>query len=82
MVEELGAIGLQSVYHQQTIEQQGQESTPTFFLQRNVEKSYHIDYVFVSEELLQFSYLQVGKQTMWLSLSDHMPMTLKIKADS
>jgi exodeoxyribonuclease-3 len=82
VVEELGAIGLQSVYHQQTIEQQGQETTPTFFLQRNVEKSYHIDYVFVSEELLQFSYLQVGKQTMWLSLSDHMPMTLKIEADS
>lgn len=82
VVQELDAINLHSVYHQQTQEAQGQETTPTFFLQRNLEKSYHIDYVFVSEDLMGYSQLQIGKQDQWLSLSDHMPLTLSLEAIS
>lgn len=82
VVEELTAIGLNSVYHQQTLEEQGQEAIPTFFLHRNLEKSYHIDYVFVSEDLMGYSQLQIGKQDLWLSLSDHMPLSLYLEAVS
>lgn len=82
VVEELTAIGLNSIYHQQTLEEQGQEATPTFFLQRNREKSYHIDYVFVSEDLMGCSHLQIGNQDQWLSVSDHMPLSLSIQAIS
>nr|WP_315463443.1 endonuclease/exonuclease/phosphatase family protein [uncultured Rhodoferax sp.] len=78
VVEELESIGLQSVYHLQTVEAQGQESTPTFFLQRNVEKAYHIDYVFVSRDLLDQSNVKVGEQKNWLGVSDHMPVMLEI----
>jgi exonuclease III len=78
VVEELESIGLQSTYHRQTGEAQGQESTPTFFLQRNVEKAYHIDYGFVSDDLLDQSNVKIGEQKNWLGVSDHMPVMLKI----
>ena len=80
VVEELAGIGLHSVYHHQTGERQGQESSPTFYLQRNSEKAYHIDYVFASEDLLPRSKVQVSDKAQWLSVSDHMPMTLEIKS--
>jgi len=79
VVEELSAIGLSSLYHQQTHEEQGQEATPTFFLQRKLEKPYHIDYVFVSEDLIGCSRLQIGKHDQWLNISDHMPLTVSIE---
>ena len=82
VVEELAAINLESLYHQQTLQAQGQETTPTFFLQRNLEKAYHIDYVFVSQNLMSCSHLQIGNQEQWLGLSDHMPLTLEIEAHS
>jgi exodeoxyribonuclease-3 len=80
VVEELADIGLQSVYHHQKSERQGEETTPTFFLQRNLNKSYHIDYVFVSNDLLQHCKVQIGDSRQWLSVSDHMPMSLDINA--
>lgn len=79
VVEELAAIGLQSVYHRQTKESQGQERTSTFFLQRNIDKAYHIDYVFASEDVLQGAEVAIGDSNQWLSLSDHMPVTLTIQ---
>ncbi len=82
VVEELAAIGLQSVYHLQTSEPQGQESTPTFFLQRNLDKAYHIDYVFASDEILDRCKVEIGDSNLWLSVSDHMPVTLDIQTAS
>ena len=82
VVEELGAIGLQSVYHQKTGEAQGRESTPTFYLQRNVEKAYHIDYVFASEDLLNQVKVKIGDVNRWLKVSDHMPVMLEIELDT
>jgi len=82
VVEELAAINLESLYHQQTLQAQGQETSPTFFLQRNLEKAYHIDYVFVSQNLMSSCHLQIGNQEQWLGFSDHMPLTLSIQAVS
>ena len=78
VVEELTAIGLESVYHRLTSEAQGQEKTPTFYLQRNVKKAYHIDYVFASDDLLNQVHLEIGNLETWLNFSDHMPVVLDI----
>ncbi|WP_404418008.1 endonuclease/exonuclease/phosphatase family protein [Marinospirillum sp.] len=78
VVEELEAIGLQSQYHHDFQELQGQESKPTFFLQKNRQKPYHIDYVFTSADLTEKSSLHVGEHDDWISVSDHVPLTLSI----
>lgn len=41
--------GMSSIYHVVSQETQGEESSPTFFLQKNIQKPYHIDYLFYSE---------------------------------
>lgn len=46
VVRELEALGLSSAYHRHFSELQGEESKPTLFLQRKIEKPYHIDYGF------------------------------------
>lgn len=78
-VNELSAINIESLYHHQMNEKQGQETQPTFFLQRNISKPYHIDYIFVSSDLLPVSHLDIGNENEWLSVSDHMPLSLIIK---
>ena len=78
VVAELGAMGLKSQYHQALKEEQGNETTPTFFLQRNHKKAYHIDYVFTSSDFAEQCSLQVGQHDEWISISDHMPLSLSI----
>ena len=76
----LKEIGIESVYHYQNNELQGQETTPTFYLHKKINKPYHIDYAFCSEDLLRASKLEVGKQEDWLSMSDHLPLSLIISS--
>ncbi len=80
VVAELAEMGLTSQYHRVFKEQQGDESQPTFFLQRNNQKAYHIDYVFISADITDDSTLQVGQHDDWIGLSDHMPLTLSINS--
>lgn len=78
VIAELNEIGLESIYHHQYDEAQGEETTPTFFLHRNMSKPYHIDYVFASSDLLRMSRLEVGTFDKWLHISDHMPLCVEI----
>lgn len=79
VVKELSAIGIKSLYHTQSKEQQGKESQPTFYMHRNLEKKYHIDYSFVSEDLLSKSTVQILDAERWIQFSDHIPMEIIIK---
>jgi exonuclease III len=78
VIRELAELKLHSMYHQQTGEAQGNEKRPTFFLQRNTAKPYHIDYAFVAFNLLPHCQLEIGTMQDWLSCSDHLPLTLTI----
>ena len=77
-MRELSSIGLESVYHHYTGEQQGKESQPTFFMHRKVARPYHIDYAFASADLFQSSEISIGRADEWLAFSDHMPLVLDI----
>ncbi len=75
VVNELKEIGIESLYHKFKNEEQGKESQPTFFLHRNLEKPYHIDYIFGSAEFSNgLKSVEIGEAKEWLKLSDHLPM--------
>lgn len=61
VVNELKEVDIISLYHHQYKEEQGAETTPTFFLHRNENKPYHIDYAFVSSEIIN-SIITVGQK--------------------
>lgn len=75
VVRELGEIGLQSAYHSNKNEEQGKERIPTLYMQRKLNKPYHIDYVFTPKNWLESNAeIEVGNHDFWLQHSDHMPL--------
>lgn len=75
VVKELKEIGIESAYHRFTGESQGQEKNATLYFQRKLERPYHIDYIFGSNELLdKLKHLEIGQVSNWLPSSDHMPI--------
>lgn len=78
VIDELNAIGFESLYHSVFNEEQGKETRPTLFLQRNPQKPYHIDYVFTSNDLIGKCGLLVGTYEDWISVSDHVPLIMNI----
>lgn len=75
VVRILDDFGINSLYHLHNREEQGKESQSTFFHQKNIDKAYHIDYMFASKkyrdalesiEVLDFEY--------WKQYSDHVPL--------
>lgn len=80
VVAELALLNIHSLYHHIKGEAQGCESEPTFYLHRNMNKSYHIDYAFASSDLLNSSGVEVGKAADWLHVSDHMPVIITVSS--
>ncbi len=78
VVGSLAEMGIVSLYHQLHGQSQGAELTPTFYLQRKLEKPYHIDYAFVSAGLAASAVLEVGSPSIWLEHSDHMPLLFSL----
>ncbi|KDN54109.1 exonuclease/endonuclease/phosphatase family protein [Flavobacterium seoulense] len=75
VIKELDNIGIESFYHKFYNEEQGKESLPTFFLHRNLEKPYHIDYVFGSKCFSSnLKNVEIGNIEKWLEISDHLPV--------
>lgn len=74
-VRMLQEVGIHSVYHYLKGQEQGLEADPTFYLQKNWSKPYHIDYVFAPLERVKKTVsLEVGKFESWQGYSDHVPM--------
>ena len=79
VVNELKEIGIESLYHEFTGEQQGKETNPTLYFQRKVERPYHIDYVFGARKFIdRLKNIEIGLPAKWLEISDHMPILCEI----
>lgn len=76
VVEMLKEKGLESAYHFLTGEKQGEETKPTFYMYRKIEKTFHIDHCFINSDMLQ-TYEVLDRS--WLEISDHIPVVLEIK---
>lgn len=77
VVNELKEIGVESLYHTFTKEEQGKESQPTFYLHRNFLKPYHIDYCFAPKRFVdKLNNMTVEPFENWRHLSDHSPIVI------
>jgi endonuclease/exonuclease/phosphatase family metal-dependent hydrolase len=77
VVKELDTMGIKSLYHLMRNEEQGKETIPTFFMNRNLEKGYHIDYVFISDGYTATA-IEIPATIDWLLYSDHLPLVAEI----
>ena len=69
---------IESAYHFQNEIEHGEEPDPTFFLQKKIEKPYHIDYCFASRNVLNnISSFKIGKFDEWIDISDHVPLFIE-----
>lgn len=68
---------IHSIYHKYLNKEQGKEDHPTFFMNRNKNKPYHIDYCFASYDLFdRLKSIEIGTYENWKDLSDHTPLII------
>jgi exonuclease III len=80
IVDDLEKEEIVSVYHTYFSEAQGVETQPTFYLYRNQDKAYHIDYCFVPKNWTsRLSSVSVGTYAEWRLLSDHSPIFIEFE---
>lgn len=79
VVNFLNEFQVESLYHKQYNENHGKEKLSTFFMYRNIEKPYHIDYVFASHNLIKNGFnLKLENHNNWIDKSDHIPLILDL----
>jgi len=77
LVQKLSLKQIQSVYHHHFDQDHGSEQHPTFNLYKNIDKPYHLDYCFVSEDIMQkLAGMQIGAYDEWKKYSDHLPLII------
>lgn len=80
VVNKLKEKNIYSLYHEQYKQNHGKETNPTFYLYRNLEKPYHIDYCFVSKKIINNGFdFTVGNFHDWIDKSDHTPIIVELK---
>lgn len=76
VVEQLAKKQIYSTYHRFYTQIQGQEAHPTWYLYRHLDKPFHLDYCFASQDFMKaLKNVEVGLYDDWSHLSDHMPVT-------
>lgn len=66
---------IKSIFHESNKQKFGKETSPTFYLYRKENRSYHTDYIFASSELLEcVNSFSMGSYSKWRKWSDHMPL--------
>jgi exonuclease III len=79
--EVLDSLGLRSLYHAQKGCAQGAECEATLYMYRDRTRPYHIDYCYLSVDLVDVSTIEIGSPSVWLEHSDHMPLFIDITAN-
>jgi len=75
IVKFLNNSDFDSTYHFFHNQEQGKEKDPTLYLQRKIDRPYHIDYCFASRNLIRkLKDVRVGKYEDWSKYSDHKPV--------
>ena len=75
VVKQLEDKGIFSAYHFHHKQAQGTEAHPTFYMYRHKDKPYHIDYCFVSADMIdKLQSVEVGEYDFWIKYSDHVPL--------
>lgn len=75
VVQRLAAKEIHSVYHKYFSQEQGREAHATHYLYRHKERPYHLDYCFISNDLIQNLHsVEIGDFEEWKQYSDHMPI--------
>lgn len=74
MIQEKGLV---DIYNYLNKEEEGKETTPTFFLYRHLNRPDHIDHCLVNPQMIDsFKILVKGE---WLTLSDHLPLVIEVR---
>lgn len=77
VVKRLEGKGIFSCYHLHHKQLQGKEKDPTLYMYRHKDKAYHIDYCFVSGDLVKrIKEVEVGDYDFWMRYSDHVPLII------
>lgn len=80
IVEFLEQKNIISAYHHLHNQIQGNEKHHTFYMYFKEEQPYHLDYCFLSSDLIEkLVDVEVGDYKTWGKHSDHMPLTLIMK---
>lgn len=76
----LALKNIQSAYHHYNGVEHGKEVHMTHHLQRKIEKGFHIDYCFISANLIKnLTKVEVGLHHNWTNQSDHNPLIIHIE---
>ena len=79
VLDQLSSKNIYSSYHYFYDEEQGKESSPTYYHYHKIDNPFHIDFCFLSEALIKkLKSVQVGEFKDWMSLSDHVPMAIEL----
>ena len=80
VVKKLEEKGIHSSYHRHFKLTQGKELHPTLYMYRHRDKPYHIDYCFLSKELLyRVKSIEIGSYDFWTQYSDHVPVIVTLR---
>ena len=80
VVKFLEKRGIHSAYHLHHKQIQGKEDHPTFYLYRHLDKPYHLDYCFASQDIAKdITGVDVGDHSSWSRYSDHVPLIVTIQ---
>ena len=79
VVQLLADRGLASAYHDFFSEPHGAETRPTYYFWHRLERSFHIDYIFLPRAWMQHvAAVEVGAYSRWRPASDHMPVVVEV----